>query len=129
MSEAARARRERQGLTLEDHLDGLRSADLKEVYAFWSGGEPPDLPKRELMRQLIEVMTDEGTVYRRVRTLTRKAVEVLLRLLRRADFRSDLPGLFRRMNGEDPAVLEYHEAEAGQPVADRPAPRSNGAAT
>ena len=114
MSEAALRTRDRGGVRLADHLDAVRLQDLKDVYAFWSGGEPPELPKREITRQLAEVMADEGTVYRRVRTLTKKVLDVLLLLLRRADYRSDLPGLFRRMPGEEHvAALEYHEAEAG----------------
>ena len=67
---------------LVDHLDALRVIDLREVYAFWSGGDAPDLPKRELARQVHEAMADEGTVYRRVRTLTRKVLDMLLLLLR-----------------------------------------------
>jgi hypothetical protein len=106
-------RRERSGVRLGDHLDALRATDLREVYSFWSGGEAPELPKKELVRQVQEAMTDEGTVYRRVRTLTRKVVDVLLLLLRRSEYRSDLPGLFRRLPGEEQVNLEYHEAEAG----------------
>jgi hypothetical protein len=106
-------RKERGGLSLSDHLDALRAPELKEVYAFWSGAEAPDLPKRELARQMADAMSDEGTVYRRVRTLTRKVLDVLLLLLRRSDYKSDLPGLFRRVPGEEQVALEYHEAEAG----------------
>jgi hypothetical protein len=113
VSEALRLRRER-GVSLEEHLEALRANDLKEVYAFWSGGEAPDLPRREMVRQLTDLMRDESTVYRRVRTLTRKVVDVLLRFLRRPDYASDLPGLFRRLPGDEPeAPLEYHEAETG----------------
>lgn len=114
MTEALAARRERGGVRLVEHLDAVKHPDLREVYAFWSGGEPPELPRREIARQLSDVMSDEGTVFRRVRTLTRKVLDVLLLLLKRADYRSDLPGLFRRVPGEDVHVaLEYHEAEAG----------------
>jgi hypothetical protein len=67
-----------------------------------------------MVRQLADLMRDESTVYRRVRTLTRKVVDVLLRFLRRADYASDLPGLFRRLPGDEPeGPLEYHEAETG----------------
>ena len=106
-------KKERGGVHLADHLEALRATDLKEVYAFWSGGDPPDLPKRELVRQMADAMADEGTIYRRVRTLTRKVLDVLLLLLRRQEYRSDLPGLFRRIPGEEQVALEYHEAEAG----------------
>ncbi len=113
MSDVVGTPRQRGGLSLLDHLDALRAADLKEVYAFWSGGDAPDLPKRELVRQLADLIADETAVYRRVRTLTRKVLDVLLRILKRPDYRSDLPGLFRRLPGEEQAALEYHEAEAG----------------
>ena len=63
--------------------------------------------------QLDELMSHEGTVYRRVRTLTRKVLDVLLLLLRRDGYASDLPGLFQRLPGEEVLKLEYHEAEAG----------------
>ena len=88
MSEALALRRDRGGVRLGDHLEAVRLQDLKDVYAFWSGGEPPELPKREITRQLGEVMADEGTVYRRVRTLTRKVLDVLLLLLRRTRARN-----------------------------------------
>ncbi len=114
MSDAAVSRRERGGVRLTEHLEAVKHPEIREVYAFWSGGELPELPKREIARQMCDVMSDEGTVYRRVRTLTRKVLDVLLLLLKRADYRSDLPGLFRRVPGEDVHVaLEYHEAEAG----------------
>jgi hypothetical protein len=111
VSDAVAARRERGGLRLEDHLDAIRPEDLADVWSFWSGGDAPELPRREVVRQLAEVMADESTVYRRVRTLTRKVLDVLLVVLKRADYRSDLPGLFRRVPGEEPLSLEYGEAE------------------
>ena len=49
-------------------------------------------------------MSHEGTVYRRVRTLTRKVLDVLLLLLRRDGYASDLPGLFQRLPGEEVAA-------------------------
>jgi hypothetical protein len=114
VSEAAPARRERGGIHLAEHLEAVKHPEIREVYAFWSGGELPELPKREIARQMHDVMSDEGTVYRRVRPLTRQVLDVLLLLLKRPDYRSDLPGLFRRVPGEDVHVaLEYHEAEAG----------------
>lgn len=111
MSDSVVTRRERGALRLLEHLDAVKVQDLRDVYAFWSGGEPPELPRREMVRQLAEVMGDESTVYRRVRSLTRKVLEVLRILLRRAEYRSDLPGLFRRGPGEEQVGLDYGEAE------------------
>ncbi len=106
-------RRRGAGIDLERHLEALRLTDLRDVLAFWAQEEPPDLPARELLVRLERLMADEGIVYRRVKTLTRKVLDVLLLLLRREQHVSDLPGLFRRLPGEEAVRLEYHEAEAG----------------
>jgi hypothetical protein len=106
-------RRKPQGIALKKHLEALRLADLKDVHAFWAGQEAPDVAKRELVEGLERLLLDESLVYRRVKTLTRKVLDVLLLLLRREDHASDLPGLFRRLPGEEAVRLEYHEADAG----------------
>jgi hypothetical protein len=101
------------GIPIRKHLEAVRVAELKDVHAFWAGGDPPQGTKKELVERVSALMAEEGTVYRRVRTLTRKVLDVLLLLLRREHFASDLPGLFQRLPGEDAVQLEYHEAEAG----------------
>jgi len=101
------------GVALKKHLQHLRVAELRDVNAFWTGVETSNGTKRDLVDGLERLMTEEGTVYRRVRTLTRKVLDVLLLLLRRDRFASDLPGLFQRLPGEEGVELEYHEAEAG----------------
>ena len=102
------------GVPLKKHLKALRVADLKDVYAFWiPDAESNGLHKADYVNKLDETMSHEGTVYRRVRTLTRKVLDVLLLLLRRSGYASDLPGLFQRLPGEEVLELEYHEAEAG----------------
>ncbi|MHC5012055.1 MAG: helicase-associated domain-containing protein [Planctomycetota bacterium] len=102
------------GVPLAKHLKALRVADLRDVYAFWQPDEPAqNVKKPQLVAQLGELMSDEGIVYRRVRTLTRKVLDVLLLMLRRGGYASDLPGLFQRLPGEEAFKLEYHEAEAG----------------
>lgn len=106
-------KRKPHGIGLRKHLEALRLADLKDVQAFWTGQEPPDAAKRELVDGLERLLADEALVYRRVKTLTRKVLDVLLLLLRREDHSSDLPGLFRRLPGEEAVRLEYHEADAG----------------
>lgn len=111
--EQPNGRRKRAGVPLARHLDALRLQDLKDVYAFWAAAEAPDVVKRELLEALHRTMADEGIVYRRVKSLTRKVLDVLLLLLRREQHGSDLPGLFRRLPGEESVRLEYHEAEAG----------------
>ncbi len=101
-------------ITLRKHLESMRAVDLRDVYAFWRPDEPTNgLHKPDLVSNLHETMAQEGTVYRRVRTLTRKVLDVLLLMLRRPGYASDLPGMFQRLPGEEPLALEYHEAEAG----------------
>ena len=81
------------GVALRKHLEALRIADLREVHAFWQpDAEALEVPKRDLVERLQEAMSHEGTVYRRVGTLTRKVLDVLLLLLRRAGYGSALPG-------------------------------------
>lgn len=101
------------GIVLKKHLEAIRVADLRDVHAFWVGGDAPKGTKKELVSALSGLMVEEGVLYRRVRTLTRKVLDVLLLFLRRDGYGSDLPGLFRRMPGEEALQLEYHEAEAG----------------
>jgi hypothetical protein len=102
-----------EAVTLRRHLEHLKVQELKDVYAFWTGEENAAGQKAALVDALHGFMSEEGTVFRRVRTLTRKVLDVLLLLLKREHYASDLPGLFRRLPGEDPVQLEYHEAEAG----------------
>ncbi len=108
-----KARKSTRGIALKKHLQHLRVAELRDVSTFWTGVEQVNGTKRDLVDNLERLMLEEGTVYRRVRTLTRKVLDVLLLLLRRESYASDLPGLFQRLPGEEGVHLEYHEAEAG----------------
>jgi hypothetical protein len=105
--------RKGRGIALRKHLQHLRVAELRDVMTFWDGTEQVNGTKRDLVNDLERLMSEEGTVYRRVRTLTRKVLDVLLLLLRRDSYASDLPGLFQRLPGEEGVHLEFHEAEAG----------------
>lgn len=101
-------------LALRKHLEALRVADLRDVAGFWLGeGDVGSGTKKELVERLDGLLHDEGIVYRRVRTLTRKVLDVLVLLLGREGYASDLPGLFQRLPGQEPVALEFHEAEAG----------------
>ena len=110
---ARRPAKKARGIALKQHLGHLKVAELRDVLTFWTGVEQVNGTKTQLVKDLERLMSEEGTVYRRVRTLTRKVLDVLLLLLRRDDFASDLPGLFQRLPGESAVALEYHEAEAG----------------
>lgn len=110
---ASKKPKKTRGVVLKKHLGHLRVAELRDVATFWTGIEQVNGTKAELVKDLQGLMLDEGTVYRRVRTLTRKVLDVLLLLLRRDAYASDLPGLFQRLPGEEAVELEFHEAEAG----------------
>ena len=71
------------GMAVRQHLQALRVADLREVAIFWTGEDSIKGTKAELVDRLEPMLTQEGTVYRRVRTLTRRVLDVLLLLLRR----------------------------------------------
>ncbi len=109
----ARKIKKPRGVQLKKHLGHLRVAELRDVSTFWTGVEQINGTKAELTKSLHKLMSEEGTVYRRVRTLTRKVLDVLLLLLRRDSYASDLPGLFQKLPGEEAIQLEFHEAEAG----------------
>ncbi|MDA1195288.1 MAG: helicase-associated domain-containing protein [Planctomycetota bacterium] len=110
---SARKAKRTRGVALKKHLGHLRVAELRDVATFWTGVEQANGTKSAIVSNLERLMSEEGTVYRRVRTLTRKVLDVLLLLLRREGYASDLPGLFQRLPGEEGVKLEFHEAEAG----------------
>ena len=93
---ASAGRKKPRSIELRKHLEHLRVAELRDVSTFWTGVEVTRGIKRDLVDNLERLMSEEGTVYRRVRTLTRKVLDVLLLLLRRDQYASDLPGLFQR---------------------------------
>ena len=101
------------GLTLKKYLEGLRVASLRELVPVWLDDPGSNGTKKELVARLYRHMSEEGIVYRRVRQLTRRALDVLLLFLRRAHYTSDLPGLFQRLPGEAKVNVEFHEAETG----------------
>ncbi len=116
-SSAASIRRTKKSrtsaLTLKKYLEGLRVASLRELVPVWIDDPGVLGTKKELVALLFRQMAEEGIVYRRVRQLTRRALDVLLLFLRRAHYTSDLPGLFQRLPGEAKATIEFHEAETG----------------
>jgi hypothetical protein len=96
-------------LKLRRHLDCCTAAELDEFLRFWSPHDRPQNGRGDLVERLFRLMSDENVVYGKVDLLSEKVRAVLLRLLRKTHYVSDLQGLFR---GADGLEMEYYEAEA-----------------
>ncbi|MEM8882923.1 MAG: helicase-associated domain-containing protein [Planctomycetota bacterium] len=98
-----------KALKLKKHIDSATVAELKEFLRFWSPHEKVNQPRAELTRKLDRLMADENVVYAKVELLSEKVRTVLLQLLRKTHYTSDLQGLFRGLEGLE---MEYYEGEA-----------------
>jgi len=98
-----------RALPLKKHLDSATVAELKEFLRFWSPHEKTTQPRAELTRTLDRLMADENVVYAKVELLSEKVRDVLLALLAKTHYTSDLQGLFRGVEGLE---MEYYEGEA-----------------
>ncbi|MCK6461301.1 MAG: hypothetical protein L6Q95_15565, partial [Planctomycetes bacterium] len=96
-------------LKLRRHLDFATAAELDEFLRFWGPHEKPTNGRGDVVERLHRLMSDEDVVYGKVDLLSDKVRAVLLRLLRKTNYVSDLQGLFR---GADGLEMEYYEAEA-----------------
>jgi len=96
-------------LKLRRHLDLATVAELEEFLRFWGPHERQSSGRGDLVDRLSRLMSDENVVYAKVDLLSEKVRAVLLRLLRKTHYVSDLQGLFR---GADGLEMEYYEAEA-----------------
>lgn len=102
-------RRRAPALTLRKHLEASTHADLLEFLRFWAPHEKHRNGRNALSRKLYRLMSDENTVYAKVDLLSEKVRLVLLALLRKQNYTSDLQGLFRGMEG---LLMEFYEGEA-----------------
>ncbi len=102
-------RRRAPVLTLKKHLEASTHADLLEFLRFWAPHEKHRNGRTALSRKLYRLMSDENTVYAKVDLLSEKVRLVLLALLRKQNYTSDLQGLFRGMEG---LMMEFYEGEA-----------------
>lgn len=102
-------RRRPPALTLKKHLEASTHADLLEFLRFWAPHEKHRNGRSALSRKLFRLMSDENTVYAKVDLLSEKVRLVLLALLRKQNYTSDLQGLFRGMEG---LMMEFYEGEA-----------------
>ena len=106
-----RARRvdESAELRLEDFLSHRKVAELQEMWGFWQNGRRSPTRKAELLAPLLEALSDEETVRSRIKILSDRPREVLVRLVRREDYSGGLSDLVERGSGRD---LETYEVEA-----------------
>jgi hypothetical protein len=98
-----------EALNLRSHLDHCTVPELTEFLRFWGPHEKRRNGRADLVDKLYRLMSDENVVYAKVDLLSDKVREVLLRLLRKTHYTSDLQGLFRGIEGLE---MEHYEAEA-----------------
>ena len=98
-----------ESLTLQQHIDLCTVPELEEFLRFWGPHEKGRNNRAELVEKLSRLMADENVVYAKVDLLSEKVRDVLLALLRKTHYTSDLQGLFRGVEGLE---MEFYEAEA-----------------
>ncbi|MDH3593154.1 MAG: helicase-associated domain-containing protein, partial [Planctomycetota bacterium] len=97
-------------LPLKKHLNGCTVPELEEFRKFWEPHEKSrSLKRAQLVDHLFRLMSDENVVYAKVDLLSERVRAVLMQLLRKMHYTSDLQGLFRGIDGLD---LEHYEGEA-----------------
>jgi Helicase conserved C-terminal domain len=97
------------GLPLKEYLDDKRVSELHEFFTFWGGDEALPEGRDGLIVSLTELMSDETTVYRKVKVLSEKPLQVLLLLVRQDGFHADAASLLRNDSG---IRIEHYEIEA-----------------
>jgi hypothetical protein len=97
------------GLSLKEYLEDKRVSELHEFFTFWGGDEALPEGRDGLMGSLSELMSDETTVYRKVKVLSEKPLQVLLLLVRQDGFHADAASLLRNDSG---IRIEHYEIEA-----------------
>ncbi|MHC4341901.1 MAG: hypothetical protein ACYSX0_17010, partial [Planctomycetota bacterium] len=98
-----------EALTLQRHLDLCTVPELAEYMKFWGPHEKRRNGRSDLVEKLFRLMSDENIVYSKVDLLSEKVRGVLLGLLRKTHYTSDLQGLFKGIDGLE---MEHYEAEA-----------------
>lgn len=96
-------------LKLRRHLQKSTPAELEEIHRFWSPHDKNPRTRDELVERLRRLMSDESVVHAKVDLLSEKVREVLLALLRKDNYASDLQGLYKGVDGLE---FEHYEAEA-----------------
>ncbi|MHC4933859.1 MAG: hypothetical protein ACYTGV_16900, partial [Planctomycetota bacterium] len=88
-----------EALTLQRHLDLCTVPELAEYLKFWGPHEKRRNGRSDLVEKLYRLMSDENIVYSKVDLLSEKVRGVLLGLLRKTHYTSDLQGLFKGIDG------------------------------
>ncbi len=114
-SEPAGSRRTRpvrggaEDLLTSELLRARKVSELQEMWGFWQNGQKPPSRKKELVEPLLASLTDGETVRSRIKVLSDRPREVLVRLARRDGYGAGLPEL---VDGSDGRDLETYEVEA-----------------
>jgi len=96
-------------LTLQEHLDACTRKQIEQFLRFWSPHDRSRTDRAKLAERLQRLMSDENVVYAKVDMLSERVRAVLLALLKKSAYTSDLQGLFRGVDGLD---MEFYEGEA-----------------
>lgn len=108
-----RARRSRRlrapELNVETFLGVLRVSELQEMWEFWQNGTRAPDRRQDLLDALRKSLQDEAVVGARMKVLSDRPREVLVRIVRCDGYRATLPDLVAAGEGSG---LEPYEVEA-----------------
>jgi hypothetical protein len=96
-------------MNLEKALKEKPAAELREFYAFWEGQENHPGKAAEIVPRLLEQMTDEDLVRRRLKFLSKKLLDVLKFFLRSDSYTSNLHHI---LNSKAFSYMSQYEMEA-----------------
>lgn len=109
---APRTRRPRrvrsQDFDVETYLAQLKVSELQEMWAFWQNGSRVPDRRSDLIEALVRSLQDELVVGARMKLLSDRSREVLVRVVRSDGYRATLPELLAAGTG---ASLEAYEVE------------------
>lgn len=95
MAESHDVGKVRRAPSLELLLREKSRADLGEYYSFWDGPAPAPKTSDELVAALVERMTDEDSVRKRIKFLSKKLIDLLKFLLRDTAYTASREGVLR----------------------------------
>ncbi|MHC4942452.1 MAG: helicase-associated domain-containing protein [Planctomycetota bacterium] len=96
-------------MNLEKALKEKPAAELREFYAFWEGQENHPGKAAEIVPKLLDQMTDEDLVRRRLKFLSKKLLDVLKFFLRSDSYTNNLHHI---LNSQAFSYMSQYEMEA-----------------
>ncbi|MCG3135961.1 MAG: hypothetical protein HMLKMBBP_03741 [Planctomycetes bacterium] len=96
-------------LTVESLLESMKVSELQEIWEFWQNASKAPAKRGELLEGLHRALSDETVIGARVKLLTDRPREVLVRLLRADRFRAAVADL---VQAGGTGALEAYEVEA-----------------